>query len=147
VRYSQSAALPALADAIASIWELDAAGTPLNEPIFPDGRIEVIVHLGNRPTVAGESAQQPGLMVVGQMTAALRLEHADRMHAVGLTPKRFLRTTRFQRALALLREGYPPVDVAARCGYADQPHLAREFRAFAGVPARDVKPEDVALHT
>ena len=69
MRYSQSAALPALADAIASIWELDAAGTPLNEPIFPDGRIEVIVHLGNRPTVAGESAQQPGLMVVGQMTA------------------------------------------------------------------------------
>ncbi len=256
MRYSESAAPPALAGGIASIWELEAAGTPLNEPIFPDGRIEVILHLGARPRVAGQAATQPALMVVGQMTAALRLEQADHMHAVGirftpagarawlavplhqlsgqvlaledvaprlaravtdalgegrglqpardrltaallatrgaksssqlaaavdaalktggdvdvdrlarhaglsarqlerqfldgvgLSPKRFLRTTRFQRALAMLRGGHAPVEVAARCGYADQPHLAREFRAFAGVPARKVKLEDVAFLT
>jgi len=254
VRYAEFAPPQALADGIASIWELDAAGTPMSEPIFPDGRVEVIVHLGQRPTVAGANFPQPAVMVVGQMMTGLRLEGAERMHAVGirftpsgarswlglpmdeltsevralddvaprlareladalgdgrqlgagiavlesvlrsnrrfdspprlvravdvalarggaldvdalarlqdlsprqlerqfldgvgLPPKRFLRIVRFQRALGLLRGGCPPVDVAARCGYADQPHLAREFRAFAGVPASEVSLADVVF--
>jgi len=66
---------------------------------------------------------------------------------VGLSPKGFLRTARFQRALGLLRDGCPPADVAALCGFSDQPHLAREFRAFAGVPAREVSLADVPFLT
>jgi transcriptional regulator GlxA family with amidase domain len=254
VRYVEFAPPPALADAIASVWELEAGGAPLAEPIFPDGRIELIVHIGSRPSVAGTGVRQPRVMVVGQMTTAIRLEDAERMHAVGirftpagarawlgvplhaltgevhaldgvaprlatavagalgdgngltpargalyaalqaarlkrpgpglaravdaavanaglmgvdrlarlaglgarqlerrfledvgLSPKRFLRTARFQRALGLLRDGRPPAEVAARCGYADQPHLAREFRAFAGVPAGEVSLAEVAF--
>jgi AraC-like DNA-binding protein len=53
---------------------------------------------------------------------------------VGLPPKAVARLTRFERVLARTRTG--PVGswsrVAAECGYADQSHLIREFREFAG---------------
>lgn len=61
----------------------------------------------------------------------------------GLTPKAAARVVRFDRARRLLQRrsaspagGPPPVlaDLAAGCGYYDQAHLAREFRAFAGCP-------------
>jgi AraC-like DNA-binding protein len=54
---------------------------------------------------------------------------------VGLTPKRFARVQRMQRLVRDL-DGQTCVDwaaAAARHGYADQPHLADEFRALAGV--------------
>jgi AraC-like DNA-binding protein len=54
--------------------------------------------------------------------------------SAGLTPKVFARVRRFQRAVKLLaRERSTRLaEVALACGYADQPHLTREFRAFAG---------------
>lgn len=58
----------------------------------------------------------------------------------GLTPKAAARVTRFDRARRILQRqaGDPAAatlaDVAAGCGYYDQAHLAREFRALAGCP-------------
>lgn len=54
---------------------------------------------------------------------------------VGLTPKRFARVRRFQRALASLPADGPPdwARVAAECGYYDQSHLIRDFHDFAGL--------------
>lgn len=52
---------------------------------------------------------------------------------VGLAPKAFARVTRLQRAVALLATPRPLADVAFEAGYADQPHLCRDFRALAGV--------------
>ena len=54
---------------------------------------------------------------------------------VGLSPKRFARVQRLQRVVRDLG-GETEVDwasVAARHGYADQPHLAEEFRQLVGV--------------
>ena len=51
---------------------------------------------------------------------------------VGLTPKAVGRVLRFERALRLIRQGRELTAVAYDCGYADQPHLNREFRALAG---------------
>ena len=53
---------------------------------------------------------------------------------IGLTPKAFGRLLRFQRAIELLREGEPLADAAFAAGYADQPHMNRDFRAFYGAP-------------
>ncbi|MFJ9774581.1 helix-turn-helix domain-containing protein [Kitasatospora sp. NPDC101157] len=53
----------------------------------------------------------------------------------GLTPKAAARVIRFDRARHLLAAGSPPprlAELAVRCGYFDQAHLAREFRALAG---------------
>jgi AraC-like DNA-binding protein len=53
-------------------------------------------------------------------------------HAVGLTPKRYCRVQRLQRAIPeLARRSL--AEVAAGAGYSDQAHLTREFRALAGV--------------
>jgi AraC-like DNA-binding protein len=51
---------------------------------------------------------------------------------VGVPPKTIGRILRFRRAVALLRGGAEPAGAAQACGYADQPHLNREFRALAG---------------
>lgn len=52
---------------------------------------------------------------------------------VGLTPKMSARVLRFHRAVGLLtREGANPTEVSAACGFYDQAHLNREFRALAG---------------
>ena len=54
--------------------------------------------------------------------------------ATGLTPKEAARIARFEATRGLLTSPRRPslVDVAVRCGYADQPHLSREWRALAG---------------
>ncbi|HTV72056.1 MAG TPA: AraC family transcriptional regulator [Rhizobiaceae bacterium] len=53
---------------------------------------------------------------------------------VGLTPKTVARIVRLERAIALSRAGTEAgwADIAAACGFADQPHLAGEFQALAG---------------
>jgi AraC-like DNA-binding protein len=52
----------------------------------------------------------------------------------GVTPKVASRILRFERATALLKrpQGCALADVAAICGYSDQAHLTREWRALAG---------------
>jgi AraC-like DNA-binding protein len=50
----------------------------------------------------------------------------------GIRPKLLERIGRFHRALLLGYEGYAWADIAARCNYADQAHLVRDFREFAG---------------
>ena len=54
---------------------------------------------------------------------------------VGLSPRRYLRLLRFQQAFERIGEGDKLADHAAAHGYADQAHMAREFRAKAGRPA------------
>lgn len=51
----------------------------------------------------------------------------------GLAPKEVQRLGRFEASRALLGR-MPLADVAHRCGYADQAHLAREWSALAGCP-------------
>jgi AraC-like DNA-binding protein len=51
----------------------------------------------------------------------------------GYGPATLRRILRFRCAVRLLGDGLPNVEVAARAGYADQPHLHREVRDLAGV--------------
>jgi len=61
------------------------------------------------------------------LTARFRAEY-------GLAPKTAARVMRFERARALLVRPEPPslARIAAACGYADQAHMNREWRALAG---------------
>jgi AraC-like DNA-binding protein len=54
---------------------------------------------------------------------------------VGLTPKLYCRIRRFQHVLRLVhpRQHIDWLDVALSCGYYDQAHFIRDFRAFSGL--------------
>jgi len=85
-----------------------------------------------------------GRMPIGELAADVgwsdRQLRAVLAAETGLTPKAAARVIRFDRARRLLRAraaaGRPPrlADLAAECGYHDQPHLAREFRELVGCP-------------
>jgi AraC-like DNA-binding protein len=54
---------------------------------------------------------------------------------VGVTPKTAARILRFDRAARVVRDGGPGslARIAGECGYHDQAHMTREFRALAGM--------------
>jgi AraC-like DNA-binding protein len=52
---------------------------------------------------------------------------------LGITPKRAARLVRFDHAAHLLAAGHAAASVATESGYADQSHLHREVKAFAGL--------------
>jgi len=58
--------------------------------------------------------------------------------AVGVAPKRFARLLRFQRVFEQQRESDATAwaQVALECGYFDQAHFNRDFRAFSGIAPR-----------
>jgi AraC-like DNA-binding protein len=62
-----------------------------------------------------------------------RTLHRRCRDAFGYGPSVLRRVLRFRIALRLAARGTPFATVAARAGYADQAHLAREVRALAGV--------------
>jgi AraC-like DNA-binding protein len=53
---------------------------------------------------------------------------------VGLTPKRYARLLRFRRVLLHARAPGAPgwTEIAHSCGYYDQSHFVRDFKAFSG---------------
>lgn len=82
--------------------------------------------------------KEEGLVRVDDLAsdAGLSARQLERQfaHHVGLSPKRFLRITRFQQVLAALRapgESRWP-DLAVRLGYYDQAHFINDFRSFTG---------------
>ncbi len=95
---------------------------------LPGGRPEpgvpaVLGHLGAARSAAATAD------ALGWTTRTL---HRRCLESFGYGPAVLRRVLRFRRAVALLDAGLPPADVAARAGYADQPHLSREVRALAG---------------
>jgi AraC-like DNA-binding protein len=58
---------------------------------------------------------------------------------VGLPPRRYLRLLRFHKAFEEVPHQPSLADHAAAQGYADQAHMARDFRAMAGVPAKQAR--------
>jgi AraC-like DNA-binding protein len=61
----------------------------------------------------------------------------------GITPKAAVRITRFERSVDAARDPRRRLaDVAAQCGYADQAHLARDWRDLAGLPPSRWRVED-----
>jgi AraC-like DNA-binding protein len=82
-----------------------------------------------------------GMMPIDEVAERVSVtrRHLERtfLKAVGVTPKRLARITRFQHALRVLEESEsasPGTRTAVTCGYADQAHFIRDFRDLAGCP-------------
>jgi AraC-like DNA-binding protein len=138
-------------DALWGDRTIDRLRTRLLEAATADARLDVLEDAllsawrdrPMHPAVAcalDAFARRPAVTTVGDAVeaAGVSARHLiDRFTAqIGLTPKRFCRVRRFQRAIALAHRGAPEdwATIAADCGFSDQPHLIHEFHAFAGLP-------------
>ncbi|MBL8741829.1 MAG: AraC family transcriptional regulator [Myxococcales bacterium] len=81
---------------------------------------------------------QAGETRVGELADNVGLSHRRLIEVfraeVGMTPKRFARIKRFERAVTLLRRDASAdwADLALRCGYFDQPHMIGDFVSLSG---------------
>lgn len=71
MRYAEWSAPPPLARDVECLWTLAGSGVPVPTTVFPDGCIELIVHLGER--FSWRDGVQPEAFVVGQLSAPLTL--------------------------------------------------------------------------
>lgn len=64
------------------------------------------------------------------------------LDCIGVTPKRFFNIRRFNKSLNLVRKAQESLtSIAYECGYYDQAHFIKEFKAFSGVtPSRFLQP-------
>lgn len=95
-----------------------------------DRRVQhALTRLDHAPAVAGIATLSGELGLSPRRFGALFVEQ------VGLSPKRYARLRRFQGVIAQVhrRQAVDWARVAADAGFHDQPHLVREFRAFAGL--------------
>lgn len=121
---------------------LEAADPQARLDVLERALADAIRPAGLHPAVSfalGAFARRPHEASVGAVTANIGLSakrFIERFKAeVGVTPKRYCRILRFQRALAQSEQG-DAVDwthVAADCGYFDQAHFIHDFRSFAGI--------------
>ena len=96
---------------------------------------------GLHPAVAyaiGTFDHAPGTTSIARVTDVIGLSakrFIDRFKSeVGVTPKRYCRVRRFQRALTLSHRRHVDwASVALDCGYFDQAHFIHDFRSFAGI--------------
>src|SRR5438270_441203 len=114
--------LPELRPWVSAVWWCPDAGAA--ESVLPTGR----AHRGLRE---GDSVAA----IAARLGADRRTLAALLRRDVGFGLKRYARLARFERALRILRaRDAPSLSLAAaQLGFADQPHLTREFRYFAGI--------------
>ena len=114
----------------------------LSRPLGDASRLHAAVGLvlGSKGRLAvAEVARRSGCS-----SRQLQREFAD---GVGLSPKELSRVARFQNLLRLAarRPAAGWAELAARCGYADQAHLVREFKAFSGATPGSKRETEGAL--
>ena len=86
-----------------------------------------------RRLVAALDAGHPVAATADELGIGARQLHRRSLAAFGYGPKTLARILRLQRALALARADVPFAQTAARSGFADQAHLARDVRELAGM--------------
>ena len=123
----------------------------LLEAMTPEARFRILEHflmgqaarpLVRHPAVACAlsefSRAVPHMRTISEVAeqAGLSQRHFIQLFSeeVGLTPKVFCRVRRFQKVLRLVYQARQIewADVATACGYFDQSHFIRDFRAFSG---------------
>lgn len=78
--------------------------------------------------------------IVAESGKAIRTVQRWCREELGVEPRRYLRQLRFGRTIRNIGQQEATLaDYAAMQGYADQSHMAREFRALAGDVARNVR--------
>jgi AraC-like DNA-binding protein len=141
----------ALEDALSE--DLTSWASKLRSARTPRTRVAVLEPFLRKRQLPGDPAMARAAEQLGDPAAAVDIEAlarkfklSDRQFrrrfeaAVGLGPRRFARVVRFQSVFEQQREADARAwsQVALACGYYDQAHFNRDFRAFTGVKPRDI---------
>ncbi|MFH8571576.1 helix-turn-helix domain-containing protein [Streptomyces sp. NPDC017993] len=110
----------------------EAAAARLREPAGPV--VRSLRPARTAAIAAGLARGLPVAEVARSVALSERQLHRRSLDAFGYGPQTLARVLRLVRALGLARSGVPYAQVAARAGYADQAHLAREVKSLAGAP-------------
>lgn len=92
------------------------------------------------PALRALARGMPVAELADRLGVTSRTLHRRCRATLGYGPALARRVLRFRTASALLFDGVAPAEVAARTGYADQPHLSREVRALAGLSPTALAP-------
>jgi AraC-like DNA-binding protein len=131
---------PGFADGWRAIAQADPIAALLPERGDPvPGLIRAFETIALSPIAAVRTAD-----TVAEITRSTGLAHRSlqRLFAreLGMPPRSYLRLLRFRDALNEVQStGDSLADTAAAKGYADQAHMARDFRALAGLPPREAR--------
>jgi AraC-like DNA-binding protein len=148
IRFAPGGALPFLPGTEAAILDLALAPQLDRARRIPDRRISASV----RAAFATQRSVSVDALVQLTGWGARQLERQFR-DTVGFGPKTLCRLARFQRIVRAVEPSNRPswARLAAHAGYADQSHLAREFREFAGTTltdyVRELHPMSDHFHT
>lgn len=128
-----TARFDAIDDVLTTIFRADA-GLP---------RPEVLESWG---LISRTRGRLPVSLVANHVGWSRRHLNAQFRAEYGLGPKETARVLRFDRARRMISScAEAPAAIAATCGFSDQAHLNREFRAFTGVsPRRWLANDDLA---
>jgi AraC-like DNA-binding protein len=96
----------------------------------PSVACRAAAHLRSNPAL-------PVLQLASQLDVSLRHLSRSFQATFGTSPKQFVRLARIETALAAHRDGRAWADIAYACGFSDQTHLIRDFKAIIGQPPED----------
>jgi AraC-like DNA-binding protein len=110
---------------------------------LPFAATEIEARLAAAPALAATGRAIVAAQSVAEMSRATGMSPRtlQRWFArhVGLPPRAYLRLLRFHKAFEQVPAQPSLADHAAASGFADQAHMARDFRALAGVPAKQAR--------
>jgi AraC-like DNA-binding protein len=87
--YREYTTTPALVNVVESVWTLDGDAREMadSQPVLPDGRPEIVVHVGDpfeRAGEDGERERQASVIFAGQLLRPLDLRATGRVAVVGI---------------------------------------------------------------
>ena len=113
-------------------------------PFRRDMRVERALELLGRHDGGDDSMRVAG--AARELRLSQRQLERLFLERVGVSPKRYARLCRFERAVHLARGPGTLAEVASAAGYADQAHFIRDFRRLAGAtPRRFLQATDFVL--
>ena len=107
-------------------------------------KTKIISHLCNRICAEGTSFDLESL----SSNLGLSERYIQKLFesVVGLTPRAFFNTQRFNRSLELIRSSDSHLtSIAYDCGYYDQAHFIKEFKRFTGITPSEARPLPISL--
>jgi AraC-like DNA-binding protein len=87
MRYREFRAPPGTEDLIHCLWHLETESAGGVQPVVPDGRVEIVLHLGEpfgQVHAGGEVQRQHEIMVSGQLTRPIQLQPSSHANVIGI---------------------------------------------------------------